>query len=243
MRYPFDGKYNITQPFNQPNAAIWGGNHKGIDWGLPSGTPVLAVTAGRISGYGFDQKGGYYLFLSSGDFTFKYYHLSRFLVSHGQQVSEGQQLGASGASGVVTGPHLHFEVLRGSTIVDPLTIINNGGVFTAPASNPSPNDERYIIRAGDTFWSLEQARNIPHGTLQQLNPDIDPRKLQIGQSIRIRQVSQAPAQPAAQYYTIRAGDTFWSLESAWQMQHGTLQQLNPTLNARALQVGQQIKIG
>lgn len=45
-------------------------------------------------------------------------------------------------------------------------------------------ETRYNIKKGDTFWGLEDAWGIAHGTLQRLNPDIDPKKLQIGQSIR-----------------------------------------------------------
>lgn len=63
----------------------------------------------------------------------------------------------------------------------------------APKPTPMPTDETYTIRKGDTFWGLEEAWKIPHGTLQALNPGVDPRSLAIGQSIRIRGTAPAPA--------------------------------------------------
>lgn len=54
----------------------------------------------------------------------------------------------------------------------------------APAPANTPAGTYYQIKRGDTFWGLENAWRIPHGSLQSLNPGLDPRKLQIGQRIR-----------------------------------------------------------
>lgn len=100
---------------------------------------------------------------------------------------------------------------------------------------------KHVIIAGDTFWGLEERYGIKHGTLQKLNPQLNPKRLAIGTEIVLREKSTAEPRPSATYYTIRQGDTFWALEDAWQLPHGKLQQLNPGVQPRALQVGQRIR--
>lgn len=124
-------------------------------------------------------------------------------------------------------------------VLRPLKFIGQGA--PAPAPQPSQNTNKHKIVSGDTFWALEERYNIAHGTLQQLNPGLDPKALQIGSEIVIG--GQPPATPSAPetYYTIRSGDTLWGLENAWQLAHGTLQNLNPGIQPRALAVGQRIR--
>lgn len=96
--------------------------HTGLDFPAPRGTPVAAAGAGQVTYAGF-LKGGWGNVVTiahgSGVRTM-YAHLSRVDVKVGAQVAPGAQLGAVGATGQATGPHLHFEVrLRGASI-DPL---------------------------------------------------------------------------------------------------------------------------
>lgn len=108
--------------------------------------------------------------------------------------------------------------------------------------SPAPqNKNKHIIISGDTFWGLEERYKLAHGTLQQLNPGIDPKALKIGSEIVIAGEPATAPSPAATYYTIQRGDTFWGLEDAWQLPHGTLQQLNPGQDPRKLQIGQRIR--
>lgn len=94
--------------------------HKGIDIGTPWGTPVHApadgtiVFAGRSGGYGNFVK-----LAHGGGIETHYGHLSRFATRAGQHVSRGQVIAYSGNSGLSTGPHLHWEVLRGGVAVNP----------------------------------------------------------------------------------------------------------------------------
>lgn len=141
--------------------------------------------------------------------------------------------------------------IAGKTIVDsdkvggllgvlrPLRFI---GENSPPNVSPAPkNQNKHKIVSGDTFWGLEERYNIPHGTLQQLNPGLDAKALPIGREIIIR-AEPAPAPSAAEtYYTIQPNDTFWGLEDAWQLPHGTIQQLNPGQDPRTLQIGQRIR--
>jgi murein DD-endopeptidase MepM/ murein hydrolase activator NlpD len=94
--------------------------HAGLDIGAPHGAPVVAARAGVVtfagdaSGYGrtviIDHGGG---------LTTLYAHLSAVRVRSGQSVAAGGTIGAVGATGVVTGPHLHFEVRSGGVAQDP----------------------------------------------------------------------------------------------------------------------------
>lgn len=112
----------------------------------------------------------------------------------------------------------------------------------AQAAAPSaPDGEFYTIAEGNTFWELEGIMGVAHGSLQQLNPGVDPKNLQIGQQIRIRPATSSPAIGQQEGYQIKQNDTFWDLENAWQLPHGRLQELNPGINPRLLQIGQTIR--
>ncbi len=95
--------------------------HAGIDFGAPSGSPIWAAQSGtviaaqRMRGYGnvviVDHGGG---------ITTTYAHCSRFFVGRGAKVSRGQRIASVGATGLATGPHLHFEVRVNGKAVDPM---------------------------------------------------------------------------------------------------------------------------
>lgn len=106
---------------------------------------------------------------------------------------------------------------------------------------PTQNKNKHTISQGDTFWGLEERYNIKHGTLQALNPGLDAKALPIGGEIILAAESAPAPSPAEEWYTIQRNDTFWGLEDAWQIPHGTLQQLNPNLNARALPIGGKLR--
>jgi murein DD-endopeptidase MepM/ murein hydrolase activator NlpD len=94
--------------------------HKGIDIGTAWGTPIHAPADGTITFAG--RSGGYGNFIKlshGGGIETHYGHLSRFATRPGQHVSRGEVIGYSGNSGMSTGPHLHWEVLRGGIAVNP----------------------------------------------------------------------------------------------------------------------------
>lgn len=97
--------------------------HLGVDFGAPTGTPVrsvgdgVVVFAGQQNGYGNVVQVQH-----SGDRSTVYAHLSRIDVRRGQHVEQGVRIGAVGATGWATGPHLHFEFKVGGRQVDPMTI-------------------------------------------------------------------------------------------------------------------------
>jgi len=98
-------------------------HHAGIDLGVPSGTSVRAADGGTVYSLGWMSGYGYAVIIGHcGKSGTLYGHLSKFLVSDGQQVGKGQVIARSGNSGVSTGPHLHFEIRSGGpygTAVNP----------------------------------------------------------------------------------------------------------------------------
>lgn len=104
--------------------ARWGTIHRGVDWGVPQGTSVMAssggvvVRSGWFAGYGICVD----IRHPNGTMT-RYGHLSRTLVSVGQQVAQGQQVAKSGNTGDSTGPHLHFEIHVNGVQVNPFTYL------------------------------------------------------------------------------------------------------------------------
>ncbi len=102
--------------------------HKGLDIAGPYGTAVVAAESGQvIEANNYDSWGmswGYYVLIyHNGTYTTRYAHLSSVAVSKGQYVSAGQIVGYEGATGNVTGPHLHFEVYQNGNRVDPMQFL------------------------------------------------------------------------------------------------------------------------
>jgi murein DD-endopeptidase MepM/ murein hydrolase activator NlpD len=101
--------------------------HTGIDLSARLGTVVRSATGG-IAHVGYDPMGaGLYVVVSVDSRTRVFYcHLLHAAVVDGEQVSPGQALGQLGASGLATGPHVHFEVQVDGRAVDPLTWLAAG---------------------------------------------------------------------------------------------------------------------
>ncbi len=108
---PVPGR-GITTPFGRPGSFWAAGYHTGDDYATPTGTQVVSTRAGRIihAGWGgWGQAYGLHVIVDSGSVRHLYAHLSRLSVSVGQSVNQGTRLGSSGATGNVTGPHVHYE--------------------------------------------------------------------------------------------------------------------------------------
>ena len=120
--------YHISMAFG-PNIHPLNGNwyiHKGLDFSTwRSGDAVLATASGQVVTVGFDNSFGNYIIIkhNHGMYT-RYAHLQYSRVQKGENVSQGQVIGAIGNTGVTTGPHLHYEVHIGSDVVDPAKYIN-----------------------------------------------------------------------------------------------------------------------
>ena len=100
----------------------------------------------------------------------------------------------------------------------------------------------YTIRAGDTFFSLALRFNTTVEAIQRANPDVDPDRLQIGQIICIPSTVPTPCPPGTFEYTVRAGDTFFSLAQRFNTTVEAIQRANPNVDPDRLQIGQIICI-
>ncbi|TCL70976.1 LysM domain-containing protein [Hydrogenispora ethanolica] len=114
---------------------------------------------------------------------------------------------------------------------------------SAPTSCPT-GTSAYIVQSGDTLYSLAQAHQTSVDAIVQANPDLDPNRLQIGQSICIPGTAQ-PQPPAAcpdgsSAYNVQPGDTLYALAQRFNTSVNAILRVNPGLDANALQIGQSI---
>lgn len=109
VRYPFNGSFPVTSPFGW--RAIFGDFHYGCDWGMPTGTPILAIAGGTVVAVGYGGSMGNYVIIAHGNgIRSIYMHNSSLNVSAGQSVSQGEVISYAGSTGNSTGPHLHLQI-------------------------------------------------------------------------------------------------------------------------------------
>ncbi len=112
----------ITSPFGMRVHPVTGAfkMHTGIDIGAPMGATITATAAGRVIFAGWEGGYGNTIIIDHGGQTSSLYgHCSQIFVSENQDVQRGQAIGAVGATGDATGPHLHFEIRINGVAVDP----------------------------------------------------------------------------------------------------------------------------
>lgn len=122
--------YTITSTYGQAGSMWSSGYHTGLDLAAPTGTPANAVHSGTVKSAGWSGAYGYRVVLELEDGTEVWYcHLSSMTVGAGQTVGTGDTIGRVGATGNVTGPHLHLEVHTASGDgVDPLAWLRGKGL-------------------------------------------------------------------------------------------------------------------
>ncbi len=138
----------ITAPFGTGrsyNGAPVSSYHRGVDYASPAGDPVLASAPGRVSWVGEMPIRGNSVIVDHGaGLMTGYHHLSRIDVAVDDLVQAGTQLGALGATGLTTGPHVHWEVIVHGVNVDPLPWLFNSfltsGSLGAPAQTESAQE-------------------------------------------------------------------------------------------------------
>jgi murein DD-endopeptidase MepM/ murein hydrolase activator NlpD len=135
MTLPVTGP--VTSPFGSRGSPVNGAQefHEGIDIGAAQGTPIRSAAAGTVSFAG--QMSGYgniVIVQHAGGLSTRYAHQSAMLVTAGQPVAAGEVIGAVGATGEATGPHLHFEVRLNNVAVNPAPYL---GLSTPAAGSSS----------------------------------------------------------------------------------------------------------
>jgi murein DD-endopeptidase MepM/ murein hydrolase activator NlpD len=103
---------------------VWRSTHSGLDISGRKGDPVRASNRGVVALVGNFFYGGMCIYVLHGEGLMTlYYHLSRTLVSAGDTVERGQVIGRVGATGRVTGPHLHWGAQYGAIAFDPADLL------------------------------------------------------------------------------------------------------------------------
>ncbi|MEU6098876.1 M23 family metallopeptidase [Streptomyces sp. NPDC047079] len=123
--------YTLTSRFGDAGAMWSSGYHTGLDFAAPTGTLIKAVHSGTITQAGWAGSYGYRTVLTLDDGTELWFcHQSSISVTVGQKVSTGDVIGRVGATGNVTGPHLHLEVHPngGATGIDPMAWLQSKGL-------------------------------------------------------------------------------------------------------------------
>lgn len=126
LRTPVDGA-RLASRYGRRRHPILGYTrmHRGVDFAAARGTPVYAAGSGKIVYRGRNGAYGRYIRIRhSGSYSTAYAHLKRYAkrLRSGSRVKQGQVIGYVGSSGLSTGPHLHFEVMKGRRLINPLRL-------------------------------------------------------------------------------------------------------------------------
>ncbi|MGY2702096.1 peptidoglycan DD-metalloendopeptidase family protein [Nocardioides sp. HB32] len=128
------GTYHLTAGFGDPGSRWSSGEHTGLDFAAPIGTPVVAVGAGTVTIEHPDWAGNLVRIDHGGGVETLYAHLSRVDVTDGQVLAAGEQLGLVGEEGNASGPHVHLEVRLDGTPYDPALVLGFATGDPCPAT-------------------------------------------------------------------------------------------------------------
>lgn len=167
-RFPVSGKGNKSVQ------SFWGAprgggkrTHKGIDIFAPRGTPVIAITDGRISSTGNRGLGGKQVWLRDGIFgqSLYYAHLDSIIATTGQRVNVGDTLGLVGNTGnaKTTPPHLHFGIYKRTGAINPYPFVKYNAL---PIITDSLNSAKGILRNTGNLRALPMSKGKKLATLK-----------------------------------------------------------------------------
>ncbi len=124
-KWPIPGDRDITSPYGWRRDPFLGEIrwHNGIDIGAPTGTPIRAISPGKVIFSGYSKGYGNLVILQhKGGWESYYAHNEKNLVKVGEEVRAGEIIARVGSTGRATGPHLHLEVRHDGTPIDPLRV-------------------------------------------------------------------------------------------------------------------------
>lgn len=152
--------------------------HRGIDLESDIGDPVFAWRSGTVVYTGRNSASGLMIHLDHGDgYVSKYHHLDRILVLDGEAVAGGQEIALAGATGRVTGSHLHFTLMKNGEHLDPYPYLRRSATVLAGARptrpvitvrktvtvNSTPNGAAVLLN-GETVGETPLTLEIPYGS-------------------------------------------------------------------------------
>ncbi|HAW92606.1 MULTISPECIES: peptidoglycan DD-metalloendopeptidase family protein [unclassified Arsukibacterium] len=130
--------------------------HNGVDYVAPVGTPIMAAGDGKVTHSGYNNLNGNYVFIKhANNIVTKYLHLSRRNVKTGDRVKQSETIGRLGATGRVTGAHLHYEFLLNGVHRNPRTV-------KLPQAHPLQGEERdlFIASAAPVLAELQTKERV-----------------------------------------------------------------------------------
>lgn len=153
-----------------------GGSHMGLDIAAPEGESIFAASEGVVSRSYVSATYGEVVFIQHPNgYETVYAHLHERFVKKDDHVEAGQPIGIIGNTGASRGTHLHFEVHRGhwsvskEDAVDPLTIIAVDRFQESALHVNGQENYTYLIKQGDTLWSIAKAHEMTVEQLKQMN--------------------------------------------------------------------------
>ena len=134
--WPVDSTY-VTSRYGERSAPTAGAstNHKAIDIGASSGDPIYAAADGQVANATYNDGLGYYVSIEhDGETATRYSHMTNFIVQPGEYVKQGQIIGYVGESGIATGSHLDYAVIKNGQQVDPMQYYDESAVTYDPTA-------------------------------------------------------------------------------------------------------------
>lgn len=98
-------------------------NHAGVDIGANEGTEIIAAMEGTVEVVSSYGDYGNHVKITNGEVSTLYAHCSNIFVNEGDYITQGQKIAEVGNTGRTTGPHLHFEIIRGDRTIDPQAVL------------------------------------------------------------------------------------------------------------------------
>ena len=175
---PFAGEHQMTCYYGEHRSFMLNGQpytdiHTGIDYAMPIGTPLFAISDGVITYSGQDQYGANYIdiFLDVNGQTIRYLHLNSRVALEGQTIKIGDLIGYSGNTGLSTGPHLHFENANNHNpnvlYIDPTTGAFDSTVYIEPTniieSPMTPELQNYMVTTLRSYQDLSTSTIPEYG--------------------------------------------------------------------------------
>jgi len=123
MIVPVQGR--VSSWFGEREATeVVSGNHKGIDIAADEGTKIVSAMDGVVTISSMEGSYGGHIQITQGEVSTLYAHCKTVYVKEGDEIKQGQEIGEVGQTGNATGPHLHFEILRGEENINPQKILD-----------------------------------------------------------------------------------------------------------------------
>ena len=161
---PDASKVNLSSGFGMREDPVYGGGefHSGQDFATAKGTPVYATGDGVIQSARFQFSGyGNEIVIDHGyGYQTRYAHLNTIIVNEGMKVRRGEQIGTVGATGKVTGSHLHYEVIYQGNRVNPMNFMDfNMSLEEFRAMTGKRREDSPVGKRSSTTELLRRRRN------------------------------------------------------------------------------------